>query len=94
MEKSGDEGLVEAYLLLINAMACVGKEEAWVIREPIAQKNGLINGTAKEKKEGKRGLVTLDDIRREYQEELDRLAALEHGRFAFHDEDGDEMDVL
>jgi hypothetical protein len=90
-----DERLVEAYLLLINAMACIGKDEAWVIREPLAQKNGLINGTAKEKKEGKRGLVTLEDVRREYQEELDKLAALEQGRFAFMGEDeGDDMNAL
>lgn len=90
-----DERLVEAYLLLINAMACIGKDEAWVIREPIAEKKGLINGTTKEKKEGKRCLVTLEDVRREYQEELDKLAALEQGRFAFTGgNEGDEMDVL
>ncbi|KIW06549.1 uncharacterized protein PV09_02979 [Verruconis gallopava] len=88
-----DERLVDAYLLLINAMACVGKDEAWVIYEPIAEKKGLLNGTAKEKKEGKRRLVTLEDVRREYQEELDRRAAMEQGKFAFVDE-GEEMDVL
>lgn len=88
-----DERLVEAYLLLINAMACIGKNDAWVLYEPIAQKNGLINGTKGEKREGKRRLVTLEDVRREYQEELDRRAALEQGRFGFVDE-GNEMDVL
>jgi hypothetical protein len=88
-----DERLVEAYLLLINAMACIGKNEAWVIYEPVADKKGLINGTAKEKKDGKRRLVTLEDVRREYQDELDRRAAMEQGRFAFTD-GNDEMDVL
>jgi hypothetical protein len=93
-----DERLVEAYLLLINAMACIGKDEAWVIRESIADKKGSINGTAKEKKEGRRGLVTLDDVRRDYQEELDKRAAMEQGKFAFtgvdEEDEGDEMDVL
>jgi hypothetical protein len=40
-------------------------------------------------------LVTLEDVRREYQEELDKLAALEQGRFAFMGEDeGDDMNAL
>jgi DNA repair protein RAD51/nuclear pore complex protein Nup160 len=86
-----DERLIEAYLLLINAMACIGKNDAWVLYEPIAEKKGLINGTKGEKREGKRRLVTLEDVRREYQEELDRRAALEQGRFGFV---GEEMDVL
>lgn len=88
-----DERLVEAYLLLINAMACIGEKDAWVLQKPLAEKNGAINGTKGEIKEGKRRLVTLEDVRREYQEELDRRAALEQGRFGFVDEGGD-MDVL
>ena len=88
-----DERVVDAYLLLINAMACIGEKDAWVLYEPVAEKKGLINGTKGEQREGKRRLVTLDDVRREYQEELDRRAALEQGRFGFVDE-GVEMDVL
>jgi len=57
----------------------------------------LLNGVGK-KKQGeidtsKRRIVTIEDIRREYQEELDRLAALEQGKFAFAG-NGDAMDVL
>jgi len=90
-----DERLVEGYLLLINAMASVGGEEAWVIREPVKEMKGLINGTKEEVGKGRRGLVTLGDVRREYQEELDRLASVEQGRFAFNgNEGGEEMDVL
>lgn len=92
-----DERLVDAYLLLINTLACVGKDEAWVIKEPgldgrpaNGQRRDGAGGT------GKRRLISVDDVRREYQEELDRLAALEQGRFAFADADtgGDAMDVL
>jgi hypothetical protein len=94
-----DKRLVEAYLLLINTLVCIGKDEAWVIKEPTA---GELNGAGKGKKAPtngfsagagtKRSIVTLDDVRREYQEELDRLAAMEQGQFAFAG--GDAMDVL
>jgi hypothetical protein len=55
--------------------------------------NGLINVTKGGKREGKRRLITLEDVRREFQEELDRRAALKQGRFGFMDA-GNEMDVL
>jgi hypothetical protein len=94
-----DRRLVEAYLLLINTLVCVGRDEAWVIKESVT---GDINGSGKGKKAitngfstdvgTKRTIVTLDDVRREYQEELDRLAAMEQGQFAFAS--GDTMDVL
>jgi hypothetical protein len=94
-----DRRLVEAYLLLINTLVCVGKDEAWVIKESV---NGGMSGLGKGKNATtngfsagvgtKRSIVTLDDVRREYQEELDRLAAMEQGQFAFAG--GDAMDVL
>ncbi|KAF2428838.1 hypothetical protein EJ08DRAFT_313194 [Tothia fuscella] len=97
-----DQRLVQAYLLLINTLVCVGRDEAWVIKE--ADVVGHVNGNAGGKRNGvdgappvkkeRRRLVTLDDIRREYQEELDRLAALEQGKFAFADDGGEGMDVL
>jgi DNA repair protein RAD51/nuclear pore complex protein Nup160 len=88
-----DERVVEAYLLLINTMAIIGEKDAWVLHEPVPGMKGLSNGCGKEK-EGKRKLVTLEDVRREYAEELDRRAVLEQGRFGFVDEGGDGMDVL
>ncbi len=41
----------------------------------------------------RRRVITLEDVRREYQAELDRAAAMENGRFAFAADD-DDMDVL
>jgi hypothetical protein len=94
-----DRRLVEGYLLLINTLVCVGKDEAWVIKESV---NSDMSGQGKGKKAitngfgagagSKRSIVTLDDVRREYQEELDRLAAMEQGQFAFAG--GDGMDIL
>lgn len=99
---------MEAYLLLINSLACVAPEEAWVIKEAQADlAHGLdgrasrINGVKVNGHSGKsiggskRCVVSIDDVRREYQAELDRLAQLEQGDFAFSGEDGVvAMDVL
>lgn len=44
-----------------------------------------------------RKLVTIKDVRKEYQDELDRRSMIENGRFGFGYADsggGDEMDVL
>jgi hypothetical protein len=100
----GDERLVEAYLLLINTLACVSPEEAWVIREPQVVNRELdgrrTNGYSEKvggDKGSKRCIVSIEDIRREYQAELDRLAQLEQGDFAFAgDESGESlsMDIL
>lgn len=45
----------------------------------------------------KRKLVTIKDVRKDYQDELDRRSMIENGRFGFGYTDscgGDEMDVL
>lgn len=73
--------VLNAYLALINVLACVEKSQAWILADTGAEEGR------------KRRVVTLDDVRGEYQGELDRLAAIESGRFAFVG-DGGEMDVL
>lgn len=42
--------------------------------------------------QAKRNVVTLEEVRTEYQGELDRIAAIDNNQFAFNG--GDEMDVL
>lgn len=79
-----DETLVQAYVLLINTLACCGEEDAWLLADPIG-------GVHKEGR--KRRLVTLADLRREYTAELDKRSDMLHGRFALVG-GGDEMDVL
>lgn len=73
--------VLNAYLALINVLACVEKSQAWILADTGGEE-GM-----------KRRVVTLDDVRGEYQGELDRVAAMESGRFAFVG-DGAEMDVL
>ncbi|KAJ4353301.1 uncharacterized protein N0V89_005028 [Didymosphaeria variabile] len=91
-----DESLIHCYLMIINALSSVSPQDAYIladqrIDEGIPQfLHGPI-GTAK--KLLKRHIVTLDTLRKEYQAELDRVAAIENGHFAFMDP-ADEMDIL
>jgi nuclear pore complex protein Nup160 len=84
----GDDGLetpiTRQYVALINALSCVDPKQAWILSEELPKKGA--------KGQPKRSVVTLEDIRRAYQEELDRIAAIENNQFAFVG--GDEMDVL
>ncbi|KAE9991248.1 hypothetical protein EG327_000250 [Venturia inaequalis] len=97
MRIPSDERLVEGYLLLINSLACVAPEEAWVIREAQVLgddgRPGRSNGLRANGQGGrKRCVISIEDVRREYQAELDRLAQLEQGDFAFSGDAGDGMD--
>lgn len=80
-----DETLLQAYLLLINTLACCGESEAWLLADPI---EGLHDG------EKKRKLVTLEEIRREYVAELDKRSDMLQGRFPLVGGGGDAMDVF
>ncbi|KAF2667963.1 hypothetical protein BT63DRAFT_441495 [Microthyrium microscopicum] len=111
-----DESLVQAYLMVINALACCGEDDGWVLDESgdTAGSPGFggMNGSGKTVRfenarsstatdtgptvpsSKKRRLVFLEDVRVEYQALLDRMAALEEGKFAFGGSDGMEVDVL
>lgn len=68
-----DETLIQAYVLLINTLMCCQEDEAWLLAEPIEGVHPP--GT-------KRRLVRLEDVRREYTDELDRRSEVQMGRFA------------
>ncbi|KAI9797611.1 MAG: hypothetical protein M1833_005394 [Piccolia ochrophora] len=89
--------LMQEYLLLINALASVDPGQAWLLTETKTGEGGLMRkfkaGTGKQST-AKRKMVTVDDVRKEYQEELDRVARIENNQFAFGEGDGDAMDVL
>ena len=84
----GAESVLEGYLAVINVLACAGEE--WVLIGEDVEKG------ASDMKEGKRKLVTIQDMRRNYQKELDRRSMIENGRFGFGapGEVGDAMDLL
>jgi len=73
--------------VLINTLACLGKEDGWVLAE------GVEGEHSSSGKKSKRRIVTLDDVRRDYQSELDRRSEMQQGRFPLLG-DGEAMDVL
>lgn len=79
-----DETMLQAYLLLINTLACCGEGEGWLLAEPI---EGVHQAGQKRK------LVTLEEVRRDYSAELDRRSDILQGRFPLVG-GGDEMDVF
>lgn len=78
-----DTPVTKQYLLLINALSCVDAKQAWIFDEgvPDAEKGAT----------AKRKVVSLADIRKQYQDELDRIAAIQNNQFGF--EAGDVMDI-
>jgi len=82
-----DTAITKQYLALINALSCVDPKQAWIISEAPHNKGVTSNSLP-----AKRKAITLEDMRKGYQGELDRIAAIENNQFAFVG--GDEMDVL
>lgn len=81
-----DTAVTRQYIALINALSCVEPKQAWILVEELPRKQS----TGMKAVQHKRKVVTLQDVRKEYQEELDRIAAIENNQFAFAG--GDEME--
>lgn len=88
-----DESLAQCYLMIINTLSSVSKEEAYILAEQKLENGAPQWEIGKAKKMLKRQIVTLDTLRKEYQAELDRVEAIENGQYPFVD-GGDDMDIL
>jgi hypothetical protein len=89
-----DESLIQCYLMIINTLSSVSKEDAYILAEQRIEGTGPPQwGIGQGKKLLKRQIITLDTLRKEYQAELDRVAAIESGQFPFVDP-RDDMDIL
>jgi hypothetical protein len=89
-----DESLTQCYLMIINTLSSVSKEDAYIFAEQRIEGNGPPQwGIGQGKKLLKRQIITLDTLRKEYQAELDHVAAIESGQFPFVDP-RDDMDIL
>jgi nuclear pore complex protein Nup160 len=99
--------LRQVLLALINLMACVKPEEAYILvdvedQPPAQQESSSNRGDAAtvpdsdelRMKKRRRVIVTLDDLRKEYQAVLDKCSRIERGDFDFEiddeDDDGEE----
>lgn len=92
--------LRHALLALINTLTCVKDDEAYIIAD--SSEDPRIGGTARKRLHEKddettgparkrtRVIVTLDDLRREYQKVLDRCSRIERGDFEFGEDGADE----
>lgn len=88
-----DESLTQCYLMIINALESVSEEDRYILAEQRIDGTGPPQwGIGQGKKLLKRQIITLDSLRKEYQAELDRVAAIESGQFPFVE--AEEMDVL
>ena len=79
------------YIALINTLSCVDPKQAWILAEEqnIKPGKGLKGSVAVT--QPRRSVITLEDVRRGYQGELDRLAAIENNQFTFGGDDDLEM---
>ncbi|KAG6037411.1 hypothetical protein E4U41_005164 [Claviceps citrina] len=82
-----DTPVTRQYLLLINALSCVEPKQAWVFDEgsPAVHQNGDAVSS------NKRKVVSLVDIRKQYQDELDRIAAIQNNQFGLEMSDVMEL---
>ncbi|KAL8700586.1 MAG: hypothetical protein Q9224_000902 [Gallowayella concinna] len=86
-----DRAVDEAYLSVINLMACISNGAL----ERVNTHQGSRNGDAwllSAADGGKRKVVTIEDVRKGWQKELDRRSVVEGGRWGFGMEE-DEMDL-
>lgn len=83
-----DTAVTRQYLMLINVLSCVEQKQAWITIESPARSSKVGSGSDL----AKRRVVTLADIRKEYQDELDRIAAIHNNQFGFAADD--EMEIL
>lgn len=94
--------LRHALLALINTMTCVNEDEAYIITN--TSDDPRMGGTSLKRmrdresssvgrmRKRQRVVITLDDLRREYQQVLDRCSRIERGDFEFGQEDEEDED--
>ena len=79
--------VADGYLALINVLSCVGEDQAWILSETRVDADGVSSGGNKRAKlDGsrtthKREVLTLADIKAEYQTEVERVGLLLNGGF-------------
>ncbi|EXJ82152.1 hypothetical protein A1O1_08221 [Capronia coronata CBS 617.96] len=89
--------LRQALLALINVMACLTPEEAYILAEaeektgPLQSARDAADNGASISDKRRRIIITLEDLRKEYQHILDKCSRIERGDFDF-EVDGESDD--
>ena len=98
--KRGIKGASEAvldkqYLTIINLLSCAGPENAWVLSggEDEIGKTGDDAG-GQDTGRQRRRIVTVQDLREGFQQELDRRSVAESGDYVFGGVEDEGMDLL
>jgi len=78
--------VADGYLALINVLSCVSEDQAWILSETRVDADGVSSGRKRARLEGprsthKREVLTLADIKTEYQMEVERVGLLLNGGF-------------
>ena len=83
-----NQSVENEYLTIINLLSCTSEDKAWILSKG---GNDMLRGG-----QGKRGVVSLGNLREQYQEELDRRSIIDGGKYAFtgNDEEGDAMELV
>lgn len=91
--------LRHALLALINVMSCIDQNEAYIVADANqdprlgsagAKRKAVLDNDKREEKpakQRKRIVITLEDLRKEYQQVLDKCSRIERGDFELGDED-------
>lgn len=83
-----DTAVTKQFLMLINALSCVDPKQAWITVEEVPS---LTPDDIAVAAKPKRKVVTLADLRRQYQAEMDRIAAIQNNQFGLAAEEDDVM---
>ena len=88
--------LRQSLLSLINLLSCVEPDDAYILAEAPAEGDDQVDGADEQAdavtgwKRRRRIIVTLDDLRKEYQAILDHCSQIERGDYAIGLDDGGE----
>ncbi|KAI5788186.1 hypothetical protein FPQ18DRAFT_344178 [Pyronema domesticum] len=85
MSDPNSRTVADAYLALINVLSCVREDQAWILSDTRVDASTEDRGAKRTKMDGERSthqrqVLTLQDIKLEYQAEIERVGLLLNGR--------------
>lgn len=95
---ANEVALDKQYLTVINLLSCAGPENSWILSggedETVRIGDGDGRAAGLETGHQRRRIVTVQDLREGYQQELDRRSVVESGNYAFGGVEDAGMELL